>query len=237
MRVDDPTQTMVRSFRDPWGCRNRIASLALGLLLAIAAPTLARGDSCESEITARETALRMPFGLLHAMAMAESGRWDHDTGASQAWPWTVTSGEGSFHLASKDEAVGMVHHLQREGRRNIDVGCMQVNLQHHPAAFESLDQAFDPSHNVAYAARYLLRLWRETGSWLTAVAAYHNRDPERGHPYLQRVLQRWHQNRAPLIEAQRPSHSSLQAGRQHGRAMMLEHLHTQAVRSGRASVR
>ncbi len=35
---------------------------------------------------------------------------------------------------------------------------MQVNLGYHPEAFASLEAAFDPRRNVAYATRFLLEL-------------------------------------------------------------------------------
>ena len=35
---------------------------------------------------------------------------------------------------------------------------MQVNLGYHPDAFEDLEQAFDPTYNVAYAASFLVEL-------------------------------------------------------------------------------
>ena len=42
--------------------------------------------------------------------------------------------------------------------RSIDIGCAQVNLMHHPDAFASLEQAFDPMANADYAARFLKQL-------------------------------------------------------------------------------
>ena len=34
------------------------------------------------------------------------------------------------------------------GVRQVDVGCMQINLQSHPHAFASLEDAFDPGSNA-----------------------------------------------------------------------------------------
>ena len=67
--------------------------------------------------------------------------------------------------------------LRRDCHRNIDVGCVQVNLMHHPAAFADLGQAFDPSANVAYGAWLLATLRDATGSWERAVALYHSARP------------------------------------------------------------
>jgi hypothetical protein len=74
---------------------------------------------------------------------------------------------------------------------SIDVGCMQVNLMYHPSAFASLEQAFDPSSNALYAARFLNRLFAQTNDWEQAAAMYHSATPELGEDYRQRVLAFW----------------------------------------------
>jgi hypothetical protein len=67
------------------------------------------------------------------------------------WPWAIDAdGVGQF-FATKAQAVAAVAALQAQGVHSIDVGCMQVNLMHHPDAFMSLDQAFDPTANTAFA--------------------------------------------------------------------------------------
>ena len=75
--------------------------------------------------------------------------------------------------------------LQAQGVRSIDVGCMQVNLMHHPNAFASLDAAFDPTANALYAARFLNTLYGISGSWVQATAAYHSQTPAIGADYQQ----------------------------------------------------
>ncbi|MDZ7712446.1 MAG: hypothetical protein U5L06_04740 [Rhodovibrio sp.] len=69
----------------------------------------------------------------------------------------MAEGRGRY-LPSKAAAIAEVRDLQARGVSNIDVGCMQVNLHWHGDAFESLEQAFDPAYNVAYAAAFLLDL-------------------------------------------------------------------------------
>jgi soluble lytic murein transglycosylase-like protein len=71
---------------------------------------------------------------------------------------------------------------------------MQVNLMHHPNAFVTLDQAFDPTANAQYAARFLNTLYGTNGSWLQATAAYHSQTPAIGAEYQQRVMARWHRS-------------------------------------------
>ena len=95
----------------------------------------------------------------------ESGRRDPVTGAVHPWPWTVNAEGQGFFYDTKAEAVAAVRAMQARGIRSIDVGCGQINLMHHPDAFPSLEVAFDPQANAAYAARFLKELFAQTGDW------------------------------------------------------------------------
>jgi len=149
------------------------------------------GLLCRSAIAAAEAAMRIPDLFLSAIGRVESGRTMPETGQVSPWPWTVDAeGQGSFY-PSKAAAVAAVAALQARGVRSIDVGCLQVNLQQHPEAFASLDQAFDPQANANFAARLLASLFVQTGSWPLAAAAYHSQTPAVGAPYQERVLAAW----------------------------------------------
>ncbi|MEJ1978807.1 MAG: transglycosylase SLT domain-containing protein [Acetobacteraceae bacterium] len=138
---------------------------------------------CRSAILAAERATRVPDRLLDAIAVVESGRRDPVSGAVYPWPWTINAeGVGHFY-ESKAEAIAAAQAFQANGVRSIDVGCMQVNLMHHPDAFASLDQAFDPMANAAYAARFLTQLFSQTNAWPLAAAAYHSFTPDLGAEY------------------------------------------------------
>lgn len=173
--------------------------IALTALVACLAPTSAKSmqlfgntkNFCEQETSRHERAMGIPPYLLGAISLTESGRWNQQNGEKFAWPWTVTSGgEGKFYR-TKDEAIRAVRALQAKGVRNIDVGCMQINLYYHPEAFSSLQEAFDPSSNVAYAAKFLSRLFDDNKSWVRATSFYHSGDPERGKAYYDRVTKNW----------------------------------------------
>ena len=172
--------------------------LTLGLALG-ALPAQAKnsqfsaetGALCRSHIGAVEKHNRIPRHLLSAVSLAESGRWHARTQESFAWPWTVTSGKRTFYLANKEAAIAQVKHLRSHGVSNIDVGCMQVNLHYHPKAFDSLEEAFDPAVNVAYAAKFLLQLHAKTRSWPNSVARYHSATPSRGKSYFAKVSKLW----------------------------------------------
>ena len=166
------------------------AVAALWLLFAV--PEKALGQpSCDAAITAAERDAALPSGLLAAIAGRESGRPERVGGALTPWPWTINAeGSGRF-FPTEEDAIQAVRDLEMRGVRSIDVGCLQVNLLHHPHAFASLAQAFDPAANAAYAARYLTALFAETGDWLAAAGAYHSHTPALGTPYRHAVLALW----------------------------------------------
>jgi hypothetical protein len=180
--------------------------LAAGHLApAVAAPLVAMpsplttmpvlGVSCRPAIAAAEQAGAIPRLLLAAIAKVESGRRDPSSGVVAPWPWTINAeGQGSYY-DTKAQAIAAVRALQARGVQSIDVGCMQINLMHHPNAFASLDQAFDPSANATYAAHFLNDLHGQTNDWLRAAGQYHSSTPELGAAYQTQVAAAWTQER------------------------------------------
>jgi len=145
-------------------------------------------DACDSAIATAQRGPRIPVNLLPAISRVESGRLDPVTRRVRAWPWTINvEGVGSF-FDTKEQVIAAVTALQARGVRSIDVGCMQINLQSHPAAFIDLDQAFDPAANTDYGSRFLRRLRDDAGgNWYEAVGYYHSRTPVLASDYRARV--------------------------------------------------
>lgn len=160
-----------------------------------------------------ERSHELPAHLLSAIGKVESGRWNAEVGAIFAWPWTLTAGGRGYYLPSKDAAIQRARALQAQGVRNIDVGCMQVNLHYHPDAFDTLDQAFDPAQNVAYAARFLLRLRQEVRSWTVAIGRYHSATPGLSGLYRLKVFRAWREERHNAQQARRADLADLEGGR------------------------
>jgi hypothetical protein len=146
---------------------------------------------CAKAIAPMERIGNVPSQLLQAIALTESGRWDKRRKAKFAWPWTVTAGGGGKFFDTKKQAIEYVRALQAKGTRNIDVGCMQVNLKYHPNAFANLEQAFNPHVNVAYAAEFVQKLRISTLSWAQAVRHYHSSHPVKGRKYWRKFRSTW----------------------------------------------
>jgi hypothetical protein len=113
-------------------------------------------------------------------------------GEKIAWPWTVTAGGAGKFFDTRQQAIDHVRTLQAKGTRNIDVGCMQVNLKYHPNAFANLEQAFDPHVNVAYAADLVQKLRVSTHSWAQAVRHYHSSKHHQGRKYWRKFVITWY---------------------------------------------
>ncbi|MEX2450410.1 MAG: murein transglycosylase [Rhodospirillales bacterium] len=171
---------------------------------------------CAKHTQQQERAQRIPHRLLNAISLAETGRWRAETREIIAWPWTVMAeGEGRF-FETKEAAVAWVRHLKARGVENIDVGCMQVNLYYHGHQFASLEHAFDPDLNTAYAARFLREKFRDTRSWLMAAGHYHSTDGEKNKPYRDKVRRFW--TGAPLRQTSHESETDFPRTARHDTA-------------------
>lgn len=146
---------------------------------------------CTQHMPTQETKYGIPRHLLLAIGSNESGRYHKGINAVVPWPWTVNAAGKGYYFDSKQEAITAVTKLRAQGIESIDVGCMQVNLKHHAQAFATLQEAFDPQANVAYAARFLRTNFDAAGSWMRATAFYHSQTPKYGNPYMQAVYNRW----------------------------------------------
>lgn len=165
---------------------------ALVLALAFAAPFSAqasgRRDSLRCDLAAAHAAesTGVPIDLLLAITRVETGR----SGAGpepEPWPWTINANGAGQFFGSRAEAVAAAEAHLSDGTGTFDIGCFQLNLRWHGAAFATLDEMFDPVRNAEYAAGFLLELYRESGDWKRAVAAYHSRTPELAAQYVSRV--------------------------------------------------
>jgi hypothetical protein len=194
----------MKRYRDPPGPRRRRRAMAAVMAFVVTAgwlwPVAVRampgpadggpeqGLLCRRAMQQAEIGSGLPQALLEGIARVESGRPDPVTGRIHPWPWTINAaGQGSF-FQTKAEAIAVTRQLQARGVQSIDVGCLQINLMHHPDAFHSLEEAFDPDANARYAVRFLTQLRDKTGDWQTATAWYHSASPELGIPYREKVV-------------------------------------------------
>ena len=135
-----------------------------------------------------ERKYKIPSHTLHSIALKESGKGHSQHKIKIVWPWTVNvEGQGHF-FDTKREAILFVRKQILAGKESIDIGCMQINLKHHPEAFLSLEHAFDPKRNISYGAEFLRSKYDQLGNWHKAIAHYHSATHELGFKYKQDVI-------------------------------------------------
>ena len=163
-------------------------AVLVGLLfLSSALRASATGDEriCDAaaQVAAEQTGV--PFALLQAVARVESGRGQGH--GVQPWPWTVNLAGDGRYLADRQAALSVIASAMAEGASNIDIGCFQINLRWHGAAFANPAAMLDPGQNALHAARYLWELRAKTGSWSAAAGAFHSKRPAAALAYARRV--------------------------------------------------
>lgn len=123
----------------------------------------------------------IPKDLLKSISIKESGG---------PWPWTVgINGKGLYFKTLKEATKCVMTALPTT--KNIDIGCMQINLMHHQNAFKNLEDFFKPENNIRYAAKFLKKLRASSNSWQEAVEKYHSANQIFNQPYKNKVFNIW----------------------------------------------
>ena len=153
----------------------------------LAGALLANKYDCIIAAKKYEEIYGIPENLLISVSLTESGR-KIKNGEFISWPWTINrKGKGKF-FDNKVTAINYVKEYTKKGKKNIDLGCMQVNFMYHPNAFKNFYEAFDPDKNVEWAANMLKSLYAKFGTWESAVGYYHSYRKLKRKQYSQKVF-------------------------------------------------
>ena len=153
----------------------------------LAGALLANKYDCIIAAKKYEEIYGIPENLLLSVSLTESGR-KIKNGEFISWPWTINrKGKGKF-FDNKVTAINYVKEYTKKGKKNIDLGCMQVNFMYHPNAFKNFYEAFDPDKNVEWAANMLKSLYAKFGNWESAVGYYHSYRKSKRKQYSQKVF-------------------------------------------------
>jgi hypothetical protein len=113
----------------------------------------------------------VPEGLLTAIALSESG----------LHAYALNLRGRAYFPNSREEASRM---LEAAGGRGM-AGCFQINAGVHAARGE--DWPLDPPKAADWAARYLVRHYKDQGDWGRAVLRWHGASASRGTQIICRV--------------------------------------------------
>ncbi|WP_246102741.1 transglycosylase SLT domain-containing protein [Rhizobium straminoryzae] len=160
------------------------ALAALALTISTSEVLAVAPGACETEIQSAAAKYGIPEGILYSVGLTETGR------KGSLYPWALNIEGRAYFPDNRAQAMEAFLAAEREGRKLIDIGCMQINHHFHGENFRSADEMFDPKRNVEYAAQFLRNLHDRHETWTMAVARYHagpNNDPAQKR-YVCRVI-------------------------------------------------
>lgn len=137
--------------------------------------------NCKELISHFEKMYNIPEKLLLAIATVESKKS----------PWAVNAQKKSRFFSTKEAAVQHIQKLKEKGVKNINIGCMQINLQSHGRKFNNIGDILTPYNNIAYAAKLMKMLHAHYGSWEEAVKYYHSSSTAYHTTYMHKVYSAW----------------------------------------------
>lgn len=119
--------------------------------------------------------------ILYAVALIESRKNDGQHQVTP-WPWAINNAGKSFIPANQKAAEALLNKMLAEGRYNVDVGMMQVNLRWHGHRVVKPEHLLDPMINLEIGAELLAKAIRSAPdnihlgvgryySWKNATAA------------------------------------------------------------------
>ena len=144
-----------------------------------------RGDpvrvdvDCPTAIAESALRYRISQGLLQAVSQLESGQQR----------WSVTANGITESFDERDKAVAALDALTERGVAPIRIGCMGIDVAGAANPFTAREDGFNARTNVEMAVSDLVRLHRQTGSWLAAIGRGRSDDPASQQLYRCHVLQ------------------------------------------------
>jgi|GEM_PF-3558245 len=149
---------------------------------------LSYASVCVSAIHKVVNKIPVPKDVLMAVALTETGT--KQGGKLAPYPWAINVEGRGYLFPTKKKAIKAVKKYLSQGKRSIDVGCMQLNWRWHGHKFNhSLEKAFDPSTNITVGARYIKEHHRKFKNWHKAAGRYHSGTHKHAKKYQRRYLQ------------------------------------------------
>lgn len=92
--------------------------------------------------------------VLYAVALVESRKQDPKHQVTP-WPWALNHAGKAIIPGNKQDAVSLLKQLLDEGKHNVDVGMMQINLRWQGHRVAKPEQLLDPLTNLEVGALLL----------------------------------------------------------------------------------
>ena len=146
------------------------AAVSVTVVAYTSNPIYAAADDskiCEQYLSAVSKSEGVPLGVLYAVGLTETGK------GGRLHPYALNIEGKTVFAKDRKEALATFRKARNEGKKLIDLGCMQVNHHYHGSHFASVSEMLEPKTNIVYAAKFLKALKESEGSWTAAVARYH----------------------------------------------------------------
>jgi hypothetical protein len=134
----------------------------------------------------------IPYTVLYAIALTESGKQVRAINVYRPWPWTLNIAGRGYFFDSRLAAWQALTVSLQAGQLSVDIGLMQVNWRYHQKRLGTPWQALDPYFNLRVGAGILQECYTTRQDWWASVGCYHSpADAQRAEQYRRRVVSRW----------------------------------------------
>jgi len=173
--------------------RARSMGVWLGAVLGVVWLTAGwSGENVPNGYRAIAAEYEIPYSVLYAIALAESGMGSNDNSIRRPWPWTLNVAGRGHYYSSRKSAWHALNYFLARGEKSIDIGLMQVSWKYHKDKLGNTWQALDPYHNLRIAAVILQDCFKQRRDWWASVGCYHSpKNSVRAQRYRLRVVGYW----------------------------------------------
>ena len=161
--------------------------IAMSIITTLVSCSSAHANSKEElidMIKAKEQKYNIPSGLLTAIAKTESN----------LETFALNINGKSFVFRSRVDALIRIRQALSIGTKNIDVGLMQINYKWHHGNFYNVEDMLSIDAKIDDAAKLLMSLKEQYGTWHKAIRAYHSKNPKYNRVYSRKVVMSWLKN-------------------------------------------
>jgi YHS domain-containing protein len=157
---------------------------------------------CGSYIKSIVKRIKVIPEIIWAVSKTES------TYRGQPWPWSINLNGKSYYFKDRKALNRFLDKTPKHKRKQIDIGCMQLNYQYHGWKFKNIKDMADPQKNMIFGSLYLYELFlkekirqlkkkvknpkksilHDYQLWGIAVGKYHSKTQKRGRKYAQNVM-------------------------------------------------
>lgn len=147
----------------------------------------AHASLCSKAIHNVAPKISVPEDVVMAVALTETGT--KRSGRLAPYPWAINVEGRGFLFPTKKKAIKAVRKYLKQGKKSIDIGCMQLNWRWHGQKFGySIEKAFDPTTNITVGAKYIREHYYKYKNWHKAAGRYHSGTSKHAKRYQRRYL-------------------------------------------------